>query len=51
MPRAARIVFPSMPYHIISRRSNQEPVLQNEEDFEKYLEIYRRYKETEALKW
>ena len=39
MPRVARIVFPSMPYHIISRGNNQEKVFQQEEDFEKYLEI------------
>jgi REP element-mobilizing transposase RayT len=38
MPRVARIVFPSMPYHIISRRNNQEKVFQQEEDFEKYLD-------------
>ncbi len=45
MPRAARIVFSSMPYHIISRGNNRERVFQQEEDFEKYLEICRRYKD------
>ena len=45
MPRAARIVFSSMPYHIISRGNNREKVFQEEEDFEKYLEICKRYKD------
>jgi hypothetical protein len=37
MPRAARVVFSSMPYHIISRGNNREKIFQQEEDFEKYL--------------
>jgi len=45
MPRAARVVFSSMPYHIISRGNNREKIFQQEEDFEKYLEICRRYKD------
>jgi putative transposase len=45
MPRAARVVFLSMPYHIISRGNNRESVFQEKEDFEKYLEICRRYKD------
>ena len=28
MPRTARVVFPSMPYHIISRGNNREPVFE-----------------------
>jgi putative transposase len=44
MPRAARVVFPSMPYHVISRGNNREPIFQEKEDFEKYLEICKRYK-------
>jgi putative transposase len=50
MPRAARIAFPSMFYHIISRGNHQEPVFQDREDFEKYLEICRRYKERFGFK-
>ena len=49
MPRTARVVFPSMPYHIISRGNNREPVFQGKEDFEKYLEICRRYKDQYEL--
>ncbi len=45
MPRTARIVFPSMLYHIISRGNNRELVFQEKEDFEKYLEICKRYKD------
>jgi REP element-mobilizing transposase RayT len=50
MPRTARIVFASMLYHIISRGNNREPVFQEKEDFEKYLEICRRYKEQYEFK-
>jgi len=50
MPRTARVVFPSMPYHIISSGNNREPVFQGKEDFEKYLEICRRYKEQYEFK-
>ena len=45
MPRAARVVFPSMPYHIVSRGNNRERVFEEKEDFEKYLEICRRHKD------
>ena len=45
MPRTARIAFPSMVYHIISRGNNREWVFDEAKDFEKYLEICRRYKE------
>jgi putative transposase len=45
MPRAARVVFPSMPYHIICRGNNREPIFEEKEDFDKYLEIFRRYKD------
>ena len=45
MPRTARIIFPSMLYHIISRGNNRELVFQEKEDFEKYLEICKRYKD------
>jgi putative transposase len=50
MPRTARVVFPSMPYHIISRGNNREPIFEDKEDFEKYLEICRRYKDQYEFK-
>jgi REP element-mobilizing transposase RayT len=50
MPRAARVVFPSMPYHIISRGNNRKPILEEKGEFEKYLEICRRYKDQYEFK-
>ena len=50
MPRTARIAFPSMVYHVISRGNNREWVFNEREDFEKYLEICRRYKEKFGFK-
>jgi len=44
MPRTARVVLPSMLYHIVSRGNNREPVFNDREEFEKYLEICKRYK-------
>ena len=34
MPRTARIAFPSMLYHVISRGNNREWVFNEKEDFE-----------------
>ena len=45
MSRVATIAFLSMLYHIVSRGNNRESVFQESEDFEKYLEIFRRYKD------
>ena len=45
MPRTARVAFPSLVYHIISRGNNREWVFNEGEDFEKYLGICRRYRE------
>ena len=45
MPRTARVAFPSMVYHVISRGNNREWVFNEVGDFERYLEICRRYKE------
>lgn len=50
MPRMARIAVPTMLYHIISRGNNREWVFNDEEDFEKYLEICKRYKERHGFK-
>ena len=50
MPRTARIAFPSLVYHIISRGNNREWVFHETEDFEKYLEICRKYKERFGFK-
>ncbi len=50
MPRMARIAVPSMLYHVISRGNNREWVFNETEDFEKYLEICKRYKESHGFK-
>jgi putative transposase len=50
MPRTARVAFPSLVYHIISRGNNREWVFNEVRDFEKYLEICRRYKEKFGFK-
>ncbi|MBM4276532.1 MAG: transposase [Deltaproteobacteria bacterium] len=50
MPRTARIAFPSMVYHVISRGNNREWVFNEREDFEKYLEICGRYKDKFGFK-
>ena len=34
MPRVARIAFPSMLYHVMSRGNNRERVFQGKEDFD-----------------
>jgi putative transposase len=39
-----------MVYHVISRGNNRERVFNEREDFEKYLEICRRYKEKFGFK-
>jgi putative transposase len=46
----ARIALPSMLYHVITRGNNREWVFNEPEDFEKYLEICRRYKESHGFK-
>jgi putative transposase len=50
MPRRARIAFPSMLYHVVSRGNNRESVFNDREDFEKYLEICKRYKDRYEFK-
>lgn len=43
MPRMARIVLPNAPHHIIQRGHNKQPVFFNEEDYEAYLCILRKW--------
>lgn len=50
MPRVARIAVPSMLYHVISRGNNREWIFNDTEDFEKYIEICKRYKERHQFK-
>ncbi len=50
MPRMARIAVPSMLHHVLSRGNNREWVFNDAEDFEKYLELCKRYKESHGFK-
>jgi len=45
MPRAARMVAPNMVYHVISRGNDRQWVFNDREDFERYIEICKRYKD------
>jgi REP-associated tyrosine transposase len=50
MPRMARITLTMMLCHVISRGNNREWVFNDDEDFGKYLELCRRYKEKYGVK-
>jgi len=50
MPRAARMVAPNMVYHVISRGNDRQWVFNDREDFERYIEICKRYKERYGFK-
>ncbi|TFH49634.1 MAG: transposase [Lysobacterales bacterium] len=43
MPRSARIVLPNTPHHVVQRGHNKQPVFFDEEDFEAYLCIFRKW--------
>jgi len=44
MPRRARVGFSGLIYQVITRGNNRSWVFEAREDFEKYLDILRRYK-------
>ena len=44
MPRKPRIEFEGAFYHVITRGNQRQNIFKEEEDFEKYLAILRRYK-------
>jgi putative transposase len=44
MPRSARIAPGDYIYHILTRGNNRQDIFQEDEDFEKYLELLSRYK-------
>lgn len=43
MPRTARIVLPNTPHHIVQRGHNKQPVFFEEDDYEAYLCILRKW--------
>jgi len=49
MPRAVRIVFPAMVYHVTSWGNNRETFFLGVQDFENYLDICKRHKD--RLMW
>jgi len=43
MPRTARIVLPNTPHHVVQRGHNKQPVFLEEDDYESYLRILRKW--------
>ncbi|MFM7024215.1 MAG: transposase [Flavobacteriales bacterium] len=50
MPRIARVVVPSVPYHITQRGNYRQDIFEDDFDREKYLEFFMMYKESFDLK-
>lgn len=44
MPRAARVVLPNYPHHVIQRGHNREVVFAADEDYQYYLENLKEWK-------
>lgn len=45
MPRTARIAPKENVYHILTRGNNRQDVFKDEKDYQKYIEVLKRYKE------
>lgn len=45
MPRPIRIYYPGLIYHVLNRGNKREPVFLNDDDYQHYLDILKRYKE------
>lgn len=50
MPRTARIAPKGFVYHILTRGNNQQDIFQDEEDYQKYIDILNKYKEKYKFK-
>ncbi|MEW5744705.1 MAG: transposase [Nitrospirota bacterium] len=50
MPRAARVAPNEYVYHVLTRGNNRQNVFKGEEDFERYVEIVKKYKEKYEFK-
>ena len=50
MPRTARIAPNEYVYHVLTRGNNRQDVFNDENDYERYKEILKRYKEKYKLK-
>lgn len=45
MPRAARIAPKEHIYHILTRGNNRQDIFKEEKDYQRYIEVLKRYKE------
>jgi len=50
MPRGPRILLDNVCYHIINRGNQKQNLFLGESDFEKYLQLLKRYKKKYAFK-
>ena len=50
MPRTARIAPQEFVYHILTRGNNKQDVFKDDEDFRKYIDILKKYKEKYLFK-
>jgi putative transposase len=50
MPRTARIAPKEFVYHILTRGNNKQSIFKDEEDFLKYIDILKKYKERYMFK-
>ena len=50
MPRTARIAPKEFVYHVLTRGNNKQDIFKDEEDFLKYIDILKRYKERYQFK-
>jgi len=50
MPRTARIAPKEFVYHVLTRGNNKQAIFKDENDYLKYIEILRKYKEKYLFK-
>ena len=49
MPRAARVVFPGLPHHVVQRGNRREDVFFNDDDRRSYLDWLQHYTEKHGV--
>jgi len=50
MPRTARIAPKEFVYHVLTRGNNKQAIFKDENDYLKYIEILKKYKEKYLFK-
>jgi putative transposase len=50
MPRTARIAPQEFVYHVLTRGNNKQDIFKDEEDFQKYIDLLKKYKEKYLFK-